>query len=67
MDRNDAILVINKVFKGLEFDYIKYNRTYDDFEVHFKNGKYFCLGAKVNLTADIREVHINPKFKKEVE
>lgn len=50
---NEKIKAINEIFEGLEFDYIKYNSKYNDFEVHFKGGKYFCLGVKV--VADVRQ------------
>jgi len=62
MSEKEIIDMINEIFKGLEFDYIEHSERYNDYELHFKGGKYFCLG--IRLTADVRQVHVNPKYKK---
>ena len=54
MSKEEIIKKINETFKGLEFDYLYFNKYHEDFEIHFKDGKYFCLG--VRLDVDFREV-----------
>ncbi len=56
-EMNEKIIYkLNEIFKGLEFDYIEKSERYGDYELHFKGGKYFCLGIK--LTVDVRQVYV---------
>jgi len=63
----ENLKIINKTFKGLEFKEIEYSDQYEDYEIHFKGGRYFCIGFEVNVTAEIRQIHINPKFQEELD
>ena len=64
MSEKEIIEIINRDYKGLEFDHIEYNERYKDYELHFKGiigndsnfmkHQYFCLG--VHLNVNFREV-----------
>ena len=65
MNIEEIISKINKEFNGLTFDYAEFNEEYHDIEVHFKGGKYFCLGHTLTPTVQLRQIRINPKFASE--